>query len=234
MAGLSPELKSRLRSICEFRKDLLRFFLPPLCAVCDRALAARENWVCRGCMADLAARAGQRRREVDLGGEKSLIVVYSLPYTRSVARLVKDLKYADRPGLAGVLAPFLAFALWSMSLARPVLVPVPLHGAKKRERGYNQSRLLCEGVSRMTGIEVAAGVLRRRRNTSPQAGLNGARRLRNMKNAFEAAAGEPLAGRHVLLVDDVVTTGATLAEAADALKAAGAVEVTGCAVASSV
>ncbi len=233
MAGLSPGAASRLRSICGFPKDIFRLFLPPLCAVCDGALEAHEAWLCRKCMADLAACAGQMEREVDLAGRGALRVVWSLPYTPAVARLVKDMKYSDRPGLADALAPFLALALSSMSLTRPLLVPVPLHAAKRRERGYNQSRLLSVGVSRLTGLEVAAGALRRRENTPPQAGLDGKRRQENVRNAFEAAGGRPLAGRHVILVDDVVTTGATLAECALAVRAAGALEVTGCAIASS-
>jgi ComF family protein len=233
MAGLSPGLKSRLRPIFEFRRDLFRLFVPPLCAVCDGALGARETWVCRNCMTALAADARQMEREVELGGGKSLRVLYSLPYTPAVSRLIKDMKYSDRPGLSDVLAPFLALALSSMSLSQPLLVPVPLHAAKRRERGYNQSRLLSAGVSRLTGIDIAEGALLKVKNSSPQAGLDGARRADNMKKAFTAAGGEALAGRHVILVDDVVTTGATLAECAFALRDAGVLEVTGCAVASS-
>lgn len=233
MAGLSPRLKSRLRPICEFPRDLFRLFVPPLCAVCDGALGARETWLCRSCRVDLAAVAACMERDVGAGGDGALRVLYSLPYTPAVSRLIKDMKYSDRPGLSDVLAPFLALALSSMNPMRPLLLPVPLHAAKRRERGYNQSHLLSLGVSRLTGIEVARGALVRSRNTSSQAGLDGERRLVNMRGAFRAAGDERIAGRHVILIDDVVTTGATLAECAGALRAAGAREVTGCVVASS-
>jgi ComF family protein len=143
------------------------------------------------------------------------------------------MKYSDRPGLSGVLAPFLALLLASMRLVNPVLVPVPLHAAKKRERGYNQSELLSNEVSRFTGIETDARVLKKKRNTLSQAGLDSDRRLVNVRGAFRAAPPGGLAGRHVILIDDVVTTGATLGECALALSDSGAVEVIGCAVASS-
>jgi ComF family protein len=231
MAGLSPRLKSGLRSICGFRIDLFRVFVPPLCAVCEGALAAGENWLCRECKTDLAGQMEIGERELEVDGGRPLRIVFPLSYTPAVSRIIKDMKYSDRPGLAQVLAPFLALALSSIGLAAPVLVPVPLHAAKRRERGYNQSELLADGVARLTGLEVVRGSLRRVRNTTAQAGLEGERRLLNMKRAFRAANAP--AGRHVVLIDDVLTTGATLSECASALGGSRVPEVTGCVVASS-
>jgi len=231
MAGLSPRLGSGLKSIYGFRKDIFRLFMPPLCAVCERALAPREAWLCRECMTDLAAGMELGERTVEMAGGGPMRVVFPLAYTAAVARLVKDMKYSDRPGLSGVLVPFLAMALSSMRLAAPVLVPVPLHAAKRRERGYNQSELLADGVARLTGLEVRRSALRRLRNTRAQAGLEGRKRLLNTRQAFRAD--ESVAGNHVILVDDVLTTGATLGECAGALRTRGVSEVTGCVVASS-
>ena len=233
MAGLSPRLRSRLRSICEFRKDLFRLFAPPLCAVCEGVLAPREVWLCRTCMTDLAAGAELLEREVDMGGGRTLRVAYPLAYTPAVSRLINDMKYSDRPGLADVLAPFLALVLSSVSLSRPVLLPVPLHAAKRRERGYNQSELLSDGIGRLTGIEVVRRAVVRGRNTTAQASLDADRRLVNVMGAFRAARCGPLKGKHVILIDDVVTTGATLRDCAGVLMASGVREVTACVVASS-
>jgi competence protein ComFC len=233
MADLSRRRAFGLRSICGFQKVLFRLFVPPLCPVCEGALAARETRLCRGCLTDLAAGAETTQREVDLGGGRSLPVGYSLAYNPAVSRLMKDMKYSDRPGLAEVLAPFPALVLASMKLRRPVLVPVPLHAAKRRERGYNQSELLAREVGLLTGIEVETRALTRVRNTSSQTGLDGDRRPVNVREAFRAAGGGLLAGRHVVLIDDVMTTGATLRECALALRDSGVVEVTGCVVASS-
>ncbi len=221
-----------LESICRFGTDLLKVFMPPLCGVCGEALASGEVRLCRRCMVDIAAGAGVDERRVDLGGGRSMRVVHPLAYTAAVSRLIKDMKYSDRPGLSEVFAPFLALALTSVSLAAPLLVPVPLHAARRRERGYNQSELLAAGVAGLTGIEVAGEALRRVKNTAPQAALRGDRRPANLKGAFRSG-GLCLAGRHIVLIDDVLTTGATLRECALALEDSQPAEVMGCVVASS-
>jgi ComF family protein len=221
-----------LKALRGFPGEVFRVFVPALCAVCDGVLSAGERWLCRECAMGLAAGfdLGERRAGENGG---TVRVIYPLVYAPPVARLIKDMKYSDRPGLSRVLAPYVAMALTSMEFARPLLVPVPLHAAKLRERGYNQSRLLSEEVGRLTGVEVAPGALVRRRNTRSQAGLDGDHRHDNVRGAFAVPCGAAPAGRHVILVDDVMTTGATLGECARALKGAGITEVTGCVIASS-
>jgi ComF family protein len=182
-------------------------------------------------MSELAAGMETGERVVDVAGGGSLRVVFPLRYTPAVSRLIKDMKYSDRPGLAQVLAPFMAMALSSVEILAPVLVPVPLHAAKRRERGYNQSDLLADGVAGLTGLTVLRSALRRVKNTSAQAGLDGEERLLNMRLAFRADGG--VVAGHVVLIDDVLTTGATLGECAGALRSQGISEVTGCVVASS-
>jgi ComF family protein len=232
VAEQSRRPASGLKSICAFHKVLFGIFVPPLCAVCEGVLAAREVWLCRTCLTDIAAGAENMQRRVDVGGGEPLPVGYCLAYSPAVSRLIKEMKYSDRPGLAKVLAPFPALVLASLRLRRPVLVPVPLHAAKRRERGYNQSELVAREAGRLTGIPVGTRMLTRVRNTSPQAGLDAGRKHANVRHAFKAAAGS-LAGRHVVLIDDVVTTGATLGECARALRDSGVEEVTGCVIASS-
>ncbi len=108
-----------------------------------------------------------------------------------------------------------------------VLVPVPLHKARLRERGYNQSELLSKELGRLTGFEVSVGSLIRRRNTPSQARTASViERQKNIAGAFEAL-GNSLAGKKVVLIDDVATSGATLDECAGVLKDAGAVSVWG-------
>ena len=99
------------------------------------------------------------------------------------------------------------------------IVPVPLAGARERERGFNQAALLAERVALRLDVPVRTRWLARPRATRPQSDLPATERLTNVRGAFRAA---PAVGRHVLLVDDVLTTGATLAECARALRAAGA------------
>jgi ComF family protein len=111
------------------------------------------------------------------------------------------------------------------ALARPLaaLVPVPLGRPRQRERGFNQAALLAERLAPALGVAVRPRWLARVRDTQPQSDLGAAERHANVRGAF--AAGAEVAGRHVVVVDDVLTTGATVAECARALRAAGAARV---------
>ena len=102
-----------------------------------------------------------------------------------------------------------------------MVVPVPLHWRRRLERGFNQSRALAAAVAKRYGVPVS-GALRRRRATATQAGLTNARRRENVSGAFVVQRKAAVAGRRILLVDDVMTTGATAAACASALKRAGA------------
>jgi ComF family protein len=107
-----------------------------------------------------------------------------------------------------------------------LLIPIPLHPERERERGYNQSALLVRHLSRQLGLPSDEDALWRTRHTPPQVGLTVEQRRLNVRGAF-AANGAGVAGRHVLLVDDVFTSGATLASAAGALLAREAQSVSG-------
>ena len=106
-----------------------------------------------------------------------------------------------------------------------LLVPVPLYPDRERERGFNQAALLAERLGRLWGVAVAANALERTAATPAQTGLSGEERRRNVRGAFAVPRPARVAGRRVLLVDDVLTTGATADACARALRRAGAAEV---------
>jgi len=149
-------------------------------------------------------------------------------YSRSAAvyggvtrEALHRLKFGGRRALARPLAD-LAVEQCGTSLPGGVaaIVPVPLASDRERERGFNQAALLAERIAQRLALPIRARWLARGRATRPQSDLPAAERLANVRGAFRAAPA--VAGRHVLLVDDVLTTGATLAECARALRAAGA------------
>jgi ComF family protein len=140
---------------------------------------------------------------------------------------VHQLKYAGRRRVAARLAELLLEepAVGALVATSDVLVPVPLHPRRLRERGFNQSALLAAEVARRARRPCCPDALVRRLDTPPQAGLTAAARRRNVRDAFAVRRRASIAGRTVTLVDDVLTTGATALECARRLRDAGASEV---------
>lgn len=161
-------------------------------------------------------------------GPQPVPVVSAAPFAEPLRQGIHEFKYNGAPGLAEPFARLMAEAWAGASqaagLAVDVVAPVPLHPSRMRERGFNQSERLAFFISRAIGAPMMPRALARIRNTEHQARLDAAERRRNVQGAF--AADESLcAGRRVLLVDDVLTTGTTLCECAAALLAAGGAQV---------
>lgn len=191
-------------------RDALALLVPEPCAGCD----GPGGPVCAPCRRELRPEV----RHVDLGG---LVVHSGLEFRGVVARIVRAGKGDARPRLLALCAPALAAALGATARGSPApvwAVPVPASGAALRRRGFRAVEVMLRG----TGVRPVR-VLRAVRRTSDQRGLDAAARERNLAGAFVAT--RSLRGARVVVVDDVVTTGATLREAARALRAAGATVV---------
>lgn len=147
-------------------------------------------------------------------------------YVFPVNRLVTQLKFNGQLGYARDLGVLLAdhIRCSNTASAPEAIVPVPLHPARLRQRGFNQSIEIARRVGRELGLPVLSRVCMRRRNTAPQTALNGNARRRNVRGAFSVMR-RPQA-RHLAIIDDVVTTGATARELATTLRAAGAESIT--------
>ncbi|MBS7541093.1 ComF family protein [Ancylobacter lacus] len=145
-------------------------------------------------------------------------------YDGVVRDLVHGLKYGDRLDIAPPLARLMAGAGAELLAGADALVPVPLHARRLWRRRFNQSALLAQGIARESGVPVRTGWLERRRATAPQVGLERGPRAANVAGAFAVPApmAAELRGRRLVLVDDVLTTGATLDACTKALLRAGA------------
>jgi ComF family protein len=145
-------------------------------------------------------------------------------YEGTLREAVHAFKFAGKTALARVLTELAIEQCGEALRVLPdVVVPVPLHRSRQRERGFNQSALLAAGIARRLAVPCSGPLLRRRRPTRAQSDLSAGERRANVRGAFVASGG--VAGRHVLVVDDVLTTGATVSECAHALLGAGAVTV---------
>lgn len=212
----------------------LDFFLPPVCASCQRvgslfceACQAALPWIptpiCDHCgrpCAQARATCARCRGRLSALVQVRAAVAYSGP----VPPAIHAMKYEGYFAVAAPLAQLMVEVWPAWPAPADIVVPVPLHPERQRERGYNQSQLLTAHLCQSLALTVEADGLKRLRHTRPQVGLSGKDRLNNVDGAFGAVR-ERVAGKRVLLVDDVFTTGATLGAAASALLLAGASSV---------
>lgn len=197
-------------AICEDCRANFQAPTPPLCDRCGDMIPARPTGLCSDC---------------DRGTYYFLRARAAGQYDGALRQAIVNFKYGGKRRLAQPLGRYLADFLLSRPFNQTipeVIVPVPLHPIRLRERGFNQSTLLAAEVGRQLGVPLEEGALQRTRNTRHQAGLKEAERLRNVRDAFAAQNPGLVAGKTVLLLDDVLTTLHTADECARVLSGAGA------------
>jgi len=210
----SPEL------FCDACRATVSPIRPPLCRRCGRAFDPKSaaGSLCGECRLDAFQFDIARATATHTGALRKAIIAYKFDGRKRLAQPLGDM-LADfieqLPPGAEAMAPG----------ALDIVVPVPLHEARERWRGYNQSLLLAQPVAVRVGRPLRPDVLVRRRHTEPQIELTPRQRRRNVRGAFEVPLPDAIAERSVLLIDDVFTTGNTLSECARALKRAGAARV---------
>lgn len=195
------------------------------CAACNAALPWNAR-ACRACSVPIAAGqatsvCGDCLRDAPAQDRSWTAFRYEGP----IAAAIVDLKFHGRLMPAHVVGRLMAQHLARRAEPLPdLLVPVPLSPARLRRRGYNQALQLGRALTGVLAVPLAAAAARRTRDTREQTRLDAAQRRRNVRGAFAVHAAA-VRGRHVAVLDDVITTGATVAELAGALRAAGAVRI---------
>ncbi len=213
----------------EKTKSLLNLLFPPRCAICHE----RGSWLCAACQdrieficPPICPRCGQatsmprlcpscRQAPLQIDG------IRAVGYLRGTLRTaIHRFKYSSMRLLAAPLAQLMTQYLLQNQLPIDVIVPVPLHSHRLRERGYNQAALLAKEMEKALGLPLLEDALVRVRSTAPQVGLSASERRDNVRAAFHSPD-RSLKGQRVLLVDDVCTTGATLEACSLALREGG-------------
>ena len=199
--------------------DLLSLFFPHLCLLCRHNQRSIHQPFCLACQAKLTPTNLHLYQENEFTDRfegrvqlESGVALYYFSKTSTVKRLLHLLKYGDRPMIGVQLGRWYGQLLKEQALFSSIdlIVPVPLHPKRERQRGYNQSTQFAIGLSETLNIPYRNGVLERRIYTPTQTGKNRLERLENVLPAFQLKRKEILSGKHILLVDDVLTTGATL------------------------
>jgi ComF family protein len=215
-----------LQMLRELKHGVVHLFYPRLCEGCCKPLLVGEEVLCIGCAMELPEtnyhHIADNETAVRFAGRIPFAHATTLAYFTNdglLQHLLHGLKYQDKRENGHYLGRKLGARMRKTDWASTIdmIIPVPLHKAKKAKRGYNQSLLIAEGISEQLGIKVSDNVLLRVKDTESQTHKSRAERAENMRNTFELKEKSHTRNKHILLCDDVLTTGATLEACALAL-----------------
>ena len=207
--------------------SILNLFYPRVCAACGESLLKDEETVCLKCRYTLPQTGYERYPDNPLAqsfyGRVSLNTVtacYFFAKSGKVQHLIHEMKYKGNKDAGLFLGRQLGESIKTAPLFQgiDVIIPVPLHPKRERQRGYNQALVIAQGISEVTGLPVGTQFLLRTVYNETQTHKSAEERYHNVKGIFEVRFADELKGKHVLLVDDVLTTGATLESCAHELE----------------
>lgn len=203
---------------------LINLFFPPCCIVCDEPLASGEQHICIRCLMNMPLMPYQPNRENDI--EKRFLG--KVPFQRATSyfrytkgspydRILFALKYHGRKEIGYSMGRQAAQSLSATGFFDGIdlIIPIPLHPKRYRQRGYNQSEWIARGISELTGLPIDTTSVVRNAYNSTQTHKNKWNRWDDSQHIFSLITPESIQGKHILLVDDVLTTGATLTSCAE-------------------
>ncbi len=206
--------------------SFLSLFFPRYCIVCGRTLAKGEECLCTMCNINLPRTDYHLRKdnpvEKMFWGKIPLERATSFFFYRKGSdfrQILHQLKYGGQKGIGAIMGRYMAAELLASGFfdGIDIILPVPLHKKKQQIRGYNQSEWIARGIAAVTGISIDTESVVRQKNTETQTRKSSFERWENVEGIFELHHAQSLTGKHVLIVDDVLTTGATTVECASCL-----------------
>ena len=213
--------------------DILDLLLPRRCIMCGHRLSAHEKFICNGCLIHIPYTNYHTLQHSPL--EKQFWGRFPIEKAVSMfhhdgektRHLIYHIKYWNHPQLGTYLASIYAKTLMESHFFDDIdaIIPLPLHGRRQLKRHYNQSHYIAEGIRQVTGLPVLHHVVKRTKNNPAQALLHAQERMENVKGIFLLTHPEKIQGKHILLIDDVTTTGATIASCAEELAKAPDVKI---------
>ena len=210
-----------------FIKSFIKLFFPEVCCICDRGLLTHEQIICSVCKHGLPLtnfhQYNKNPVELTFWGRVDIQKATSfLLYTKgdTVKNILHSIKYKNNTLLAEEMGRQFGISIKVNDIFNhiDIIIPVPLHHKKLLKRGYNQSELIANGISRVINKPVINNILYKTTNTSTQTKKNRYERWENAENIYALYNGDSLNGKNILLIDDVLTTGATLEACCQAFK----------------
>ncbi len=207
------------KKVLTYLGDLENLAFPNVCSCCSNVLFTNEESICTRCIVSLPMSYYYDNLNNDLfkslWGRINLefaISQYIFKKGNKIQKLLHSIKYDNRKDAAFIIGKLIGKELKNYDPFHSVdyILPVPLHPAKQAKRGYNQSGFICDGISSITGVATRNDFLVRVENTNSQTKKNRYERWENMEYGFSVRNADCLIDKHVLIVDDVITTGATL------------------------
>ena len=221
--------------IISFWRRLLDLISPRLCVVCGHRLTVTEEVICTKCNFHLP-RTDFHHNAYE--NEMAKLFWYLIPIERatayfyyephsSTANIIYQMKYKDHPEIGEVMGRMMGKELMPSGFFDGIdgIIPIPLTKKRQRQRGYNQSKEIARGISEVTGLPLFDKVVKRVSFKGSQTNLGRWERNENVEKVFELIDGASIQGKHLLIVDDVVTTGATCIACSKELVKAGAVKI---------
>lgn len=217
-------LSSPAQKITSFLSAITDFFFPPLCCICGK-VSDKYPFLCAECLhscTEFAEAPDTAMLHTEHPADDVACMYYFDEY---IQKLVHLLKYQDMPFVGECLGERIGRVFRDKPAAgSDILLPVPLHPLRRRERGYNQSACIARGIAKIWKVPVETRLLKRSRNTQSQTRLNREERQENIRGAFQLRNTKKIPER-ICIIDDVFTTGATTLEIAGLLRESGAKQV---------